>query len=270
MTKFYNRTLLYSGNPASSVSLTEPISNFEYIEINRGGYKRLVETSCDWNKLRFNYGAHWSNQGYMDIQYVFKAINNGSGLQAINYNFLCQEAKAAQQLLGSGVNRVNNIKAFNEVWGINRISGSSGTAVTVPPTGDGWVRYNETLLYSAANNGATSITLSEPASAFDRIRVCVGTSSESRNSWVVNTPSGDGDNMAVRSNWGNGTGVNAFSISTYRWASGTQVCSALNGKHFSPGWGAANPWNGAGTASTTVSYIAAPIYAMYGINRKEV
>lgn len=270
MAEYYNRTLLYSGNPASSISLSEPISNFEYIEVVRDSYKRLVETSCNWNLLRFNYGTYWSNQGYMDVEYLFKAINNGSGLQAINYNFLMQEAKAAQQLLGSGVNRANNIKAFKEVWGINRISGSSGTAVTVPPTGDGWVRYNETLLYSAANPGAISFTLSEPASAFDRIRVCVGTSGEARNSWVVNTPSDDGDNMTVRSNWGTNTGVNAFSLSTYRWTSGTQVCSALNGKHFAPNWGAANPWNGAGTASTTASYIAAPIYAMYGINRKEV
>ena len=271
MVEYHNRTLLWSGaSNASSVTLSEPISNFEYIVVDRAGIHKLVETSCNWNTLRFDNCSYWSTEGYMDIQCMFKAINSGKGLQAVNYNYLCQNAKNAQTLLGSGVNRSNNIKFFNEVWGINRISGSSGTAVTVPPTGTGWTRYNETLLYSAGNNGATSFTLSEPATAFDRLRICVGSSGEARNSVEVSTPSGDGDNTLVRSNWGASTGVNAFSLSVYTWESGTTVCKTMGGKHFSPGWGAASPWNGAGTASTTTNYIAAPIYAMYGINRKEV
>lgn len=267
---YYNRTLLWSGSNASSINLSEPISNFECIEVNTEGYKRLIETSCNWNMMRYNVGKFWSNQGYMDVHYLIKAINSGKTLQAITYNFLMQEAKNAQCLLGSGVNRANNIKCFSEVYGINRVSGSAQTAVSVPPTGSGWTRYNETLLYSAGNNGATSITLSEPASAFERLRICVGASSEARNSWVVSSPSGDGDNTVVHSNWGVNTGVNAFSLSYYGWANGTQTCSSRGGKHFSPGWGNPNPWNGVGTAHATMKYVAAPIYAMYGINRKEV
>ena len=268
MAKYYNRTTLYSGANASSVSLSEPVSNFEYIEIGRGNCYRLIETSCNWNLVRMNMCAFWSNQGYMDVEYLFKITNNGSGLQAINYNFLMQEAKDSQRLLGSATNRANNIKFFSEVYGINRTAGTSATATTVPPQGTGWTRYNETLLCSASAYGQSSFTLSEPASAFGRLRVCVGNSGEARNSWEVNSPSADGDDFVVRSNWGANTGTNAFSISTYGWGSGTTVCSAQDGKHFSPGWASANPWNGVGTASKTANWIAHPIYAIYGINRK--
>lgn len=267
---YYNRTLLYSGSSASSITLTEPISNFEYIEVNTDDYKRLVETDCNWNSMRFNCGKFWSNQGYMDVQYMFKVTNNGSGLQAVNYNYLCQEAKASLQLLGSGVNRANNIKFFKRVYGINRTAGTIQSAVGNPLTGAGWTRYNSTLLYSAENTARTaSFTLSEPASAFERLRICVGDDNESRNSWEIASPSGDGANTCVRANWGS-TAVNAFSLTTYTWSSGTQVCSSLGGKFFAPNWGAANPWGGNGTASKTISYIAYPIYAVYGINRKEV
>ena len=134
---YYNRTLLYSGSNASSITLTEPISNFEYIEVNTDTYKRLVETSCNWNSMRFNVGKYWSNQGYMDVQYMFKVTNNGSGLQALNYNYLCQEAKASLQLLGSSVNRANNIKFFSTVYGINRTAGTIHSAVGNPLTGAG-------------------------------------------------------------------------------------------------------------------------------------
>jgi hypothetical protein len=266
---YYNRTLLYSGSNASSIALTEPISNFEYIEVNTETYKRLVETSCNWNCMRLNVGKYWTTQGYMDVQLMFKVTNSGSGLQALNYNFLCQDGNGSLQLLGSGVNRANNIKFFSTVYGINRTAGVAQTATGNPLTGAGWTRYNSTLLYSAPNNGALSFTLFEPASAFERLRICVGTSAESRNSWEVASPSGDGANTCVRANWG-ATSVNAFSLTTYTWSSGTQVCSSLGGKLFSPNWGAANPWGGNGTASKTISYVAAPIYAMYGINRKEV
>lgn len=268
MTKAYNRTVLYSGANASSVTLSEPVTNFEYITVNKGAATVKVETSCNWNMVRLNCCGYWSNQGYMDIQEMFKITNNGSGLQALNYNFLMQEAKGNAQLLGSGINRANNIKMFSLVCGINRISGSVASSQTVPPSGPGWTRYNETLLFSAANNGQSSLQLSEPASGFERLRVCVGTSSEARNSWEIQSPTGDNDDFAIRSNWGSNTGVNAFSIGSYGWGSGTTVCSAQDGKHFSVGWGAANPWNGVGTASKTASWIAYPIYAIYGINRK--
>lgn len=268
MAEYYNRTLLYSGAQASAVSLSEPVSNFEYIEIRRQYNKRIVETSCNWAIARMNMCLYWSNQGYMDVQYMFKITNNGSGLEAINYNFLMQEGKGSQRLLGSATNRANNIKFFDEVYGINRISGASSTAHGVPLTAEGWTRYNETLLFSASNHGQSSFTLSEPASAFDRLRICVGNSGEARNSWIINAPSSDSNTFAIRSNWGVNTAQNAFGLASYGWGSGTQVCSSQDGKWFSPGWAAANPWNGVGTASKTSTHIAYPIYAMYGINRK--
>lgn len=264
----YDRTLLRSGAAASSVSLSEPISNFEYIQFSRGSNLVTIPTNSNWNRMRCNDCSYWSTQGYLDHEMLFKVTNNGSGLQTINFNFFCQEGFGNIQTLGSGVNRANNIKFFNNsIWGIHRISGGRATT-GVPLTGAGWTAYNETLLYSASNNGAASFTLSEPATAFSRLKIAVGSNTESRNVYEVNAPSGDGDNTTIRSNWGTGTNVNAFSMSTYSWSDNTTTCSARDGKHFSPDWGALNPYSWAGTASTTLSYIARPIYAMWGINRK--
>lgn len=264
----YDRTLLRSGASASSVSLSEPISNFEYIQFHRGFNLLTIPTNTNWNLMRCNDCSYWSTQGYIDHEMLFKATNDGSSLQTINFNFFMQDGKGSIQTLGSGVNRANNIKFFSDnVWGIHRISGGSSTT-GVPLTGAGWTAYNETLLYSASNNGDASFTLSEPATAFSRIKIAVGSTSEAHNVYEVNTPTGDGDKTTIRSNWGTSTGVNSFSMSTYYWSNNTTTCSAHDGKHFSIGWGAANPFSLAGTASTTLSYIARPIYAVWGINRK--
>lgn len=267
MSEMFNRTLLWSGANTSSCNLSEPAQNFQYLQVALPTEYCIVPTYSAVNKAKFGGAAsYWTSQSYLDWQYQYSITNSGKTLTINNFQMIQQVASSAPSLLGSAGNRASNLKHISQVWGLNRVSGTPTSAIGVPYSGAGWRAYDETLLASS-NTNVSSLTLSEPASAFNRIRVTVGVSSESQNSFEYNSPDGDNDKLTVKSYWGNTTGINKLVLSRYVWLSGTTVLSSFGGKSFAVGWNSANPWTGTGSTANE-NYRWRPVYAVYGINRK--
>ena len=268
MSEIYNRTLLWSGAAGtSSCNMSEPVQNFQYLQVLLNGEYCIVPAYSAIDKAKLGPAAgYWTSQSYLDWQYQYSITNSGKTLSLNNFQMIYQDKSSAPCLFGSAGNRAMNINKLTQVWGVNRVSGTPESAIGVPYTGVGWRAYDETLLASS-NVNVSSFTLSEPASAFHRIRVTVGQHTQSQNSFEYNAPIQDNDKLTVKSYWGTSTAVNAMCISRYQWLSGTTVLSSLGGKGFSMAWTSANPWTGTGTTSDA-SWVWRPIYAVYGINRK--
>ena len=267
MSEQNNRTLLWSGAGASSCTLSEPVQNFQYLKVALNNEYCTVPAYSSISKAKLVGNAgYWTTQSYFDWQYLYSISNSGKSITLNRFQMILQSASAAPALFGSAGNYASNIQKITEVWGVNRLSGTPNSAIGVPYSGAGWRAYDETLLASS-NTNVSSLTLSEPASAFNRIRVTVGVSSESQNSFEYNAPDGDNDNLTVKSYWGNNTGTNGLVVSRYVWLSGTKVLSSFGGKSFALGWNSANPFTGTGSTANS-NYRWRPIYAVYGINRK--
>lgn len=268
MSEIFNRTLLWSGEAgASSCTMSEPVQNFQYLQVAINNEYCIVPAYSAISVAKLCGGAaYWSGQSYLDWQYQYAITNSGKTLSLNNFQMIYQDKSSAPCLFGSAGNRASNIKKLVEVWGVNRVSGTPASAIGIPYTGVGWRAYDETLLASSTAN-VSSLTLSEPASAFNRIRVTVGHRTESNNSFEYNAPMQDNDKLTVKSYWGTSTGVNAMCVSRYQWLSGTTVLSSIGGKAFQLGWNSANPFSSTGQISNA-NWIWRPIYAVYGINRK--
>lgn len=268
MSELFNKTLLFSGAGVSSCNLSEPIQNFQYMQVTLSpNDKCLVPaySSIAYGKL-VGGQAYYTNASYLDWQYQYSMTNSGKTLTINNFQMIQQVASSAPSLFGSAGNRANNLKHIKEVWGVNRVSGSPTSAIGVPYTGVGWRAYDETLLASS-NTLQSSFTLAEPASAFNRIRVTVGVSNESPNSFEYNAPVSDNDKMTVKSYWGNSTANNIIIMTRYTWLSGTKVLSSIGGKSFTIQWNSANPWTTTGNINNE-NFRWRPVLAVYGINRK--
>lgn len=267
MSEMYNKTLLWSGIGESSCTLSEPIQNFQFMQVTLSPNNRsMVPAYSSVTNGKLDCCGYWANASYLDWQYQYSISNSGKTVALNNFQIIQQVGSAFPTLFGSAGNRTSNLKHLKEVWGVNRVSGAPTTAIGIPYTGDGWRAYDETLLVSS-NTLQSSFTLSEPASAFNRIRVVVGVSSESQNSFEYNAPLHDNDMMTVKSYWGNNTANNYLAMSRYTWLSGTTVLSSFGGKNFAPQWAAANPWSAQGYTANE-NWRWRPILAVYGINRK--
>lgn len=210
--------------------------------------------------------GYWQQASYLDWQYQYAITNSGKTVSITNFQIIQQNASSNPSLFGSAGNSASNRAHLCAVWGINRVSGTPDSAIGIPYSGAGWRAYDETLLATSDAN-VSSLTLSEPASAFNRIKLVVGTLGESRGTYEVNAPKADNDKVTVKSYWGNNTASNYISMSRYTWLSGTTVLSSFGGKSFAPNWGAANPWSAVGSTANE-GWRWRPVYAVYGINRK--
>lgn len=267
MSEQNNRTLLWSGAAASSCSLSEPIQNFQYMRVMLSPYYMCDVTAySSISKGKLAKAGHYNAVTYPDWQYLYSITNSGQTLTLENFQIIQQSTSALPSLFGSANNRANNMKNILAVWGINRVSGTPASAIGIPYSGAGWRPYTETLLATSWSN-VPSLTLSEPASAFNRIKLIVGALDESRNVYEVNAPVADNDKVTVKSYWGGNTATNNIALSRYTWLSGTKVLSSFGGKSFSPHWAAANPWTATGNTASA-NWRWRPVYAVYGINRK--
>lgn len=268
MSEIFNRTLLYSGaESVSSCNLSEPVQNFQYMRIvTSPNYAFDVTAVSSIDKGKAVAAGYYQNASYLDWQYLYSITNSGQTLTYKNFQIIIQQGQNAAKLFGSASNRDSNIKHIKAVYGINRVSGTPTSAIGEPINGAGWIPYTETLL-ATSNVSVSSLTLSEPASAFNRIKLVVGTVSECRSVHEVNAPIADNDKVTVKSYWGNNTAYNYIAMSRYTWLSGTTVLSSIGGKSFAPNWNSANPWTAAG-GLTNEGWRWRPVYAVYGINRK--
>ena len=260
----YNRELLFSAaNKVSSCTLSESFKNFSRVQITYGpNYMEIPTDIGTYPKIDFP--SYYSTETYMFWPYYYSAASDGKGFSMRNFNLIVQNGTAAPRSMGSAINRANNIKAIIEVWGIGRVSGSdSASANGVPLTGVGWTKYNETVLCSARPAGSV-ITLSEPASGFERLKFCVGV--ESKNIFEYAAPTADGNCITVRSFWGGSTASNVYSFTTFKYGSGTTQMSATNGKFYQLGYNSGSLATGNITASDAARL--RPVYTVIGVNRK--
>lgn len=217
-------------------------------------------------KGKLTGAGYYQGASYLDWEYLYSITNSGNTLSINNFQIIQTVGQSAAQLFGSAGNRASNIKHIKAVWGINRISGTQESATGVPYYGAGWRPYDETLLASATAS-TSAFTLSEPASAFNRIKMVVGSLDESRGTYECNAPIADGNEISVRSYWGNNTATNMMAITRYSWQSGTTVLSSISGKAYTMNWASANPWTAVG-ATANQNWLWRPVSAVYGINRK--
>lgn len=269
MSEKYNRTLLWSGAVASSCTLSEPVTNFEYFEVVKRdtAQSQLFPTNTSANRYTIDIPSHYGNAGYLSVPNKFHLSDNQQGLSSVSFNFFYQTNSSNPRLLGQ-TNSATNRKLFGAIYGVNRISGTETTAIGVPCTGAGWRPYDETVLWSANGYGYSSIPLSEPASAFERIRIKMGTSADGYTIREYTAPSGDNDHLTTNCYFGNADTAMVLVMNKNVWTSGTKVLSAANnGKAFNFGVSASNPYTGSGNTADS-HWIRRNIVEVVGINRK--
>ena len=269
MSEKYNRTLLWSGDVASSCTLSEPVTNFEYFEVvkRNSAQSMLYPTNISAARYTMDVPSHYGNAAYMSVPNRFRLYNNQQGLSSICFNFFSQTNSSNPRLLGQ-TNSANNRKLFGAIYGVNRISGEGTTADGVPCTGEGWRPYDETVLWSASGYGYSAIPLSTPASAFERIRLKMGTSADGYSIREWTSPSADGQYLTTNCWFGGADTTISVVMSKYVWTSGTTVLSSCNaGKAFAYGTAAANPFTGTG-ATADSHWIRRNVVEVVGINRK--
>lgn len=177
---------------------------------------------------------------------------------------------SSMNLYGSSLNTEGNIKFFKGyIYGEGRISGGSGFPIGKGSPGSDFVKYDETLLYSASDTTTADIVLSEPASAFRRLKVVVGSTGESRNVNEIPAPSVTGQVSVVTSIWGNNATTNYYCFASYTWPNMTTM-HPYWGRAFQLGWNSASSMptgHCSGGNTTSNGYINRPIVQVYGINR---
>lgn len=269
MSEKYNRTLLWSGALASSCTLSEPVTNFEYFEVvkHNTAQSQLFPTNISANIYTIDVPSNYVNAGYLSVPNKFHLSENQQGLSSVSFNFFYQTNSSNPRLLGQ-TNSANNRKLFGAIYGVNRISGTETTAIGVPCTGAGWRPYDETVLWSASGYGYSSITLSEPASAFERIRIKMGTFADGYSIREYTSPSSDNNFLTTNSYFGNTDSAMNLVMNKHVWTSGTMVLSSTNyGKSFAFGVSASNPYTGSGNTADS-HWIRRNIVEVVGINRK--
>ena len=265
----HNKTLLWSGDATASITLPEPLSAFERyrVKTNPGVYWESICTA-DRSVQRFNRYGSWSNDGYMEWPANWVISNGTKQMDCNRFQLLQQNGTSSQTQTFGFNNTAGNVKSILEVWGINRKDGeeSGGSG---KPEGDGWKEYNETLLWSGTDWASQShIDLSGRALEYERLKVGVGSFTESTNIYEVDAPTTYTSWLPLRSYWGTSTGSFYLSMHRYQWDNNTSGLNAVSGKTWQLGTGAATPYTTTGNYTATDTFVRRPLFAVWGINKK--
>lgn len=149
--------------------------------------------------------------------------------------------------------------------------GISGDGVNTPLGIDTnyWTPYNETVLHSSSAM-AYEITLSEPATAFSRLRIGLVAPSEGRQYVEIAPPTTTGQAYTFHCLWGNNSATVHDVYTRYQFnGSYTKFGWANRCASKNVGWAVhtATPFDGASTASGD-QWCRVPVYEVIGINRK--
>lgn len=267
----HDKTLLYSAtDTTSTITLPEPLSAFEryIVKVSPGVYWESVCTG-DRSVQRFNRYGSWNTDGYMEWPANW-VISNGTKTMTCNrFQLLMQLGTNNKTQLFGWNNTAGNIKNISEVWGINRKEHIESEGAG-KPEGEGWHAYDETLLWSGTDYANQShIDLSGRALEYERIKVGVGSFGESTNIYDVDAPQSYTSWLPLRSYWGTTTGSFFLSMHKYRWDNETSGLSAVSGKTWQLGTGAADPYSTTGNYTATDTFVRRPVWAIWGINHKK-
>lgn len=266
----YNKTCLFSATAGTnSITLSEPLSAFEryVVKVNPGVYWESVCTG-DRSVQRYNRYGSYSNEGYMEWPANWVISNGTKSMSCNRFQLLMQLGTANKTQTFGWNNTAGNIKNIMEVWGINRKDYTTAEGEG-KPEGD-WKTYNETLLWSGTDWGNQShITLSNRAVGYERLKVGVGSFTESTNIYDVDAPQSYTSWLPLRSYWGTTTGSFILSMHRYQWDNETSGLSAVSGKAWQLGTGAADPYSTTGNYTATDTHIRRPVWAIWGVNEKD-
>lgn len=266
----YNKTCLFSATAGTnSITLSEPLSAFEryVVKVNPGVYWESVCTA-DRTVQRYNRYGSYNNDGYMEWPANWVISNGTKSMSCNRFQLLMQlGTNNKTQLFGWG-NTAGNIKNIMEVWGINRKDYITAQGEG-KPEGD-WKTYNETLLWSGTDYANQShITLNNRAVGYERLKVGVGSFGESTNIYDVDAPQSYTSWLPLRSYWGTNTGSFYLSMHRYQWDNETSGLSAVSGKTWQLGTGAADPYSTTGNYTATDTFVRRPVWAIWGVNEKD-
>lgn len=266
----YNKTCLFSATAGTnSITLSEPLSAFEryVVKVNPGVYWESVCTG-DRTVQRYNRYGSYNNEGYMEWPANWVISNGTKSMSCNRFQLLMQLGTANKAQTFGWNNTANNIKNIMEVWGINRKDYVTAYGEG-KPEGD-WKTYNETLLWSGTDYANQShITLNNRAIGYERLKVGVGSFGESTNIYDVDAPQSYASWLPLRSYWGTTTGSFYLSMHRYQWDNETSGLSAVSGKTWQLGTGAADPYSTTGNYTATDTFIRRPVWAIWGINEKD-
>lgn len=265
------RTLLFSSNAGNvtSCNLSEPLSAFERVCIKtQPNVEWETWVTADAGNHRLNTFGSYNTDGYMVWPTNFNITNGTKTITVNRFQLLMQQATNTGLNLFGWNNTAGNIKRIGAVWGVNRINPIE-TEGLGKPQGEGWKEYNETLLWSGTDYANQwVVNLSGRALEYERLKVGVGSHGESPNFIEVDAPTTYSSWLPLYSWWGTSTGSFWYSNHRYRWGNETQTISAISGKTWSLGTGAANPFTTTGNYTATDTFVRRPLFAIWGINHK--
>ena len=266
------RTLLFSSNAGNvtSCNLSEPLSAFERVCIKTSpNVEWETWVTADAGNHRLNTFGSYNNDGYMVWPTNFNITNGTKTITVNRFQLLMQQATNTGLNLFGFNNTAGNLKRIGAVWGVNRINPIE-TEGLGKPDGEGWKEYNETLLWSGTDYANQwVVNLSGRALEYERLKVGVGSHGESPNFIEVDAPTNYSSWLPLYSWWGTSTGSFWYSNHRYRWGNETQTISAISGKTWSLGTGAANPFTTTGNYTATDTFVRRPLFAIWGINHKK-
>ena len=258
----YDKELLWSGAASSAFTASSPFSSYEKIQLNTNDGKCFeIHPYASTTAGQFSYYGTYSNQAYLVWNYRFTIGNNSTTFTNNRFQMLQQVGTARPSLAGF-VNSASNLKRITACYGINALSSTGGYDGIGSP-GQGWKEYNETVLYSGGL--ASPITLTEPATAFERLKFVVGSPSESINYYEYNAPLTSDTRLTTQSLWGTTTASYNYAFSWWNWYNDFKSLSSVKGKAYNFGTAAATPYTATGSTADQ-NYIRRPIRAIIGIN----
>lgn len=229
----YNKTLLYSGDSrVSACTLSESAANFRRLEIYIGwiSVESTVEIPSFTNKsnqIILKNSNYWDKEVYILKAARLSIDSTGTSLSIDGFNII-GTSNNKPYYWGNGINNATNRKMVLKVYGIDRINYTEEIGIGSP--GDGWRKYNETLLWTGTNTD--TINLSESASNFERLRLKLGTPYSSHTFMEVDAPLSDGYILTTNTVDTESATIYRFAWSNWIWSNNCKTLTAVDGKSY--------------------------------------
>ncbi len=230
----YNVTTLYDsqGTKVSSCTLSESVSNFRIIrfKIADNNYCEIPSFTNGTRICSFNASGKYTSEVYIQKVLAVTIDSAGTVLTVSRHNLIGSGAykndSSGARTWGSGINSTGNRTVPIVVEGIDKIDYTDVPGEGKP--GVFWKKYQEVELWSGSPSN--TITLSESASNFERLKILSGTNSPT---WKeVDGPHNDGDQVTLLSLNTESESSFTWGFSLWTWSNNMTVLTSTYGKSF--------------------------------------